>query len=275
MTRPGPLMFILGPCVLESPEAALATATRVSELGRALACRVVFKASFDKANRTDGASFRGPGLRAGLEMLAAVKVATGLEICTDIHEAWQAEVVAPVADILQIPAFLCRQTDLVVAAGRSGRVVNIKKAQHLDPRAMGFAADKARQAGASAVWLTERGSSFGPQDLVVDMRALVTLGEIAAAHGGCVIYDATHAVQRPGGGSQTGGSRRFVLPLARAAVAVGVDGIFAEVHPAPARAPCDAEVQWPLAELEGLMRSLLALQRWRLGGGGPDELPQV
>ncbi len=211
------------------------------ELVRASAGRpLVFKASFDKANRSSLDAFRGPGLQEGLRLLAEVKERTGLAITTDVHEPGQCEAVAQVADLIQIPAFLARQTDLITAAAATGRPVNIKKGQFLAPSAMAHAADKARRAGDGGVLLTERGTSFGYGDLVVDMRAITLMSRFAP-----VVFDATHSVQQPGDGV-TGGQREFVLPLVRAAVAVGAHAVFAEVHPDPDRARSDAGSQWPL-----------------------------
>jgi 2-dehydro-3-deoxyphosphooctonate aldolase (KDO 8-P synthase) len=226
-----PLVLIAGPCVIESEEHTHAMARGIA----AAVGRFVFKASFDKANRTSVTSFRGPGLREGLRILSGVMTA-GFSICTDIHEPAQAEPAAEVADILQIPAFLCRQTDLLVAAGRTGRIVNIKKGQFVAPHDIRHAADKVASTGNHKILLTERGSAFGYNNLVVDMRGLVIMRDT----GYPVVFDATHSVQIPGGeGTASGGQPRFIEPLARAAVAVGVSGVFVEVHDAPERALSD------------------------------------
>ncbi len=218
----------------------------------------IFKASFDKANRTSVASYRGPGLGTGLEVLRAVKEEVGIPVLTDIHEPAQAEPAARVCDVLQIPAFLCRQTDLLLAAGRSGAAVNIKKGQFLSPWEMKHAVEKVRSTGNERVFLTERGSSFGYQNLVVDMRSFAVLREF-----GCpVVFDATHSLQLPGsGGSTSGGQRQFGEVLARAAVAAGVDGLFLEVHDRPTAALSDAATQWPLDRLEPLLEQVLAIDR--------------
>ena len=219
---------------------------------------VVFKASFDKANRTSGAAPRGVGLEAALPIFAEVKEKTGLPVTTDVHEAAQCGRVAQVVDLLQIPAFLCRQTDLIVAAARTGRPVNIKKGQFLAPWDMVHAVEKARAAGDGGVLVTERGTSFGYNALVADMRALPILKETGAP----VIFDATHAVQQPGGaGAASGGERRFVSTLARAAVAVGVAGLFIETHPDPGAAVSDRATQIPLAELGAMVEELIAFDR--------------
>jgi 2-dehydro-3-deoxyphosphooctonate aldolase (KDO 8-P synthase) len=226
-----PLVLIAGPCVIESEEHV----HRMAQAIRRIAGDFVFKASFDKANRTSGEAYRGPGLTEGLRILAGVK-AEGFPILTDIHEPAQAEPAAEVADILQIPAFLCRQTDLLLAAGRTGRIVNIKKGQFVAPHDIHRAAEKVASTGNSQVLLTERGSSFGYNNLVVDMRGL----KIMRDAGWPVIFDATHSVQLPGGaGAASGGQPQFIAPLARAAVASGVDGVFVEVHDAPERALSD------------------------------------
>jgi 2-dehydro-3-deoxyphosphooctonate aldolase (KDO 8-P synthase) len=226
-----PLVLIAGPCVIESEDHVHLMAHGI----RVAVGDFVFKASFDKANRTSGDAYRGPGLREGLRILAGLK-SEGFSILTDIHEAWQAEPAAEVADILQIPAFLCRQTDLLLAAGRTGRIVNIKKGQFVAPHDIHRAAEKVASTGNRQVVLTERGSSFGYNNLVVDMRGL----KIMRDAGWPVVFDATHSVQLPGSaGSTSGGQPEFIAPLARAAVAVGVDGIFVEVHDAPERALSD------------------------------------
>jgi 2-dehydro-3-deoxyphosphooctonate aldolase (KDO 8-P synthase) len=255
------LTLIAGPCVIESPELVMEVAAHLHDLAERLDLDVIFKSSFDKANRSSGGSFRGPGLEEGLAVLAEVKRRHGLRVLTDIHESSQAEVVAPVVDVLQIPAFLCRQTDLLLAAAAvvrgTDKVINVKKGQFLAPWDMAQVVNKLRQAGVENLWLTERGSCFGYNTLVVDYRGLPQLKAL-----GCpVIFDATHSVQQPGGrGTSTGGQREFVAPLARAAVAVGVDGLFMEVHPDPDRALSDGPNMVPLHRVEPLLRQLLAIR---------------
>ncbi|MBM5808755.1 MAG: 3-deoxy-8-phosphooctulonate synthase [Cyanobacteria bacterium M_surface_9_m1_291] len=253
--------LIAGPCVIESRDLAFEVAEQVKAITERLGIRYIFKASFDKANRSSGGSFRGPGVEGGLAVLAEVKQKLGLPVLTDIHESHQATPVAEVVDVLQIPAFLCRQTDLLLAAAEATRgtdkVINVKKGQFLAPWDMAQVVKKLRDAGVDNLWLTERGSSFGYNTLVVDYRGLPQLQQL-----GCpVIFDATHSVQQPGGkGSSTGGQREFVAPLARAAVAVGVDGLFMEVHPDPDRALSDGPNMVPLHRLEPLLRQLLAIR---------------
>jgi 2-dehydro-3-deoxyphosphooctonate aldolase (KDO 8-P synthase) len=249
--RGRPLVLIAGPCVIESEEHV----HRMAQGIREAAGEFVFKASFDKANRTSSDAYRGPGLREGLRILKGVKAA-GFPILTDIHEAWQAEPVAEVADILQIPAFLCRQTDLLVAAARTGRIVNIKKGQFVAPHDIHRAAEKVAAAGNRQVLLTERGSSFGYNNLVVDMRGL----KIMRDAGWPVIFDATHSVQLPGGaGAASGGQPQFIEPLARAAVAAGVDGVFIEVHDQPEKALSDGANALRLDLLGGFWSRLTAI----------------
>jgi 2-dehydro-3-deoxyphosphooctonate aldolase (KDO 8-P synthase) len=247
----GSLSFILGPCVIESEDHV----HRMAALIRAAAGGpFVFKASFDKANRSSVGSFRGPGLREGLRILAGLKRATGLPVLTDIHEPAQAEAAAEVADILQIPAFLCRQTDLLVAAGRTGRAVNIKKGQFVAPHDMLHAVGKVASTGNRRVILTERGTSFGYNNLVVDMRGLAVMREDCGVP---VVFDATHSVQLPGAaGSSSGGAPRFIAPLARGAVAAGVDGVFLEVHDNPAAALSDGANSLAVESLAGLLAAL-------------------
>ncbi|MBC1261930.1 3-deoxy-8-phosphooctulonate synthase [Synechococcus sp. BSF8S] len=253
--------LIAGPCVIESPELVFEVAETVKAITERLGITYVFKASFDKANRSSGGSFRGPGMAEGLAVLAEVKRRFDLPVLTDIHESQQAEPVAAVADVLQIPAFLCRQTDLLLAAVEAVRgtdkTINIKKGQFLAPWDMAAVVNKMRDAGADNLWLTERGSSFGYNTLVVDYRSLPQLRAL-----GCpVIFDATHSVQQPGGrGSSSGGQREFVAPLARAAVAVGVDGLFMEVHPDPEKALSDGPNMVPLSRLEALLEQLMAIR---------------
>ena len=246
-----PLVLIAGPCVIESEEHVHRMAHGIREAVGTF----VFKASFDKANRTSAGAYRGPGLREGLRILAGVK-AEGFPILTDIHEPAQAEAAAEVADILQIPAFLCRQTDLLVAAGRTGRIVNIKKGQFVAPHDIHRAAEKVAGAGNTHVVLTERGSSFGYNNLVVDMRGL----KIMRDAGWPVVFDATHSVQLPGGaGAASGGQPEFIEPLARAAVAVGVNGVFVEVHDDPGKALSDGANALHLSLLEGFWNRLTAI----------------
>ncbi|MCC6992044.1 MAG: 3-deoxy-8-phosphooctulonate synthase [Acidobacteria bacterium] len=253
-----PLGFVLGPCVIESAAHVLDLALEIQAIATRTGVPLVFKASFDKANRTSLSSFRGPGLTEGLKALAAVKARTGLPILTDIHEASQAAAVAEVADVLQIPAFLSRQTDLLVAAAKTGRTVNVKKAQFLAPKDMRHVVTKLVESGASGVILTERGSSFGYNNLVVDMRGLPMMREL----GHPVIFDVTHSLQLPGAGDGvTIGLAQYIAPLARAGVAAGVDGVFMEVHEDPPRAKSDAANALALAALEPLLRQLVAVDR--------------
>ncbi|MDY4971052.1 MAG: 3-deoxy-8-phosphooctulonate synthase [Lachnospiraceae bacterium] len=245
--------LIAGPCVIESEEMVLSIAGQMKEITDRLEIPYTFKASFDKANRTSINSFRGPGIDEGLRILQKVKDTYGLPVCTDIHEAWQAEPVGKVADILQIPAFLCRQTDLLVAAARTGKCVNIKKAQFLAPWDMKNCVEKVRQSGNNNVMLCERGTSFGYNTLVVDMTGLRVMKEFGVP----VIFDATHSVQKPGGnGTSTGGNREFVEYLAKAAVSVGVDGLFMETHPDPDHALSDGPNMVPLGQMEKLLEKL-------------------
>jgi 2-dehydro-3-deoxyphosphooctonate aldolase (KDO 8-P synthase) len=270
-----PMTFTLiaGPCVIESPALALEIAEQVQAISQRLGIRYIFKASYDKANRSSGDSFRGPGVADGLQVLAEVKQRFGLPVLTDIHESHQAAPVAAVVDVLQIPAFLCRQTDLLLAAAAAVRgtdkTINVKKGQFLAPWDMAQVVNKLRQAGVENLWLTERGSCFGYNTLVVDFRSLPQLREL-----GCpVIFDATHSVQQPGGrGTSTGGQREFVAPLARAAMAVGVDGLFMEVHPDPDNALSDGPNMVPLHRLEPLLEQLLATRAAVAGGPAPSSL---
>ena len=245
--------LIAGPCVIESEEMVLSVAGQMKEITEKLGIPYTFKASFDKANRTSLSSFRGPGLEEGLRILEKVKDTYGLPVCTDIHEPWQAAEAAQVADVLQIPAFLCRQTDLLVAAAKTGRCVNIKKAQFLAPWDMKNCVEKVRQSGNSNVMLCERGTSFGYNTLVVDMTGLLVMKEFGAP----VIFDATHSVQKPGGnGTSTGGNRDYVEYLAKAAIAVGVDGLFMETHPDPDSARSDGPNMVPLGQMRQLLEKL-------------------
>ena len=267
------LTLIAGPCVIESRELALEIAEQVKAITDRLGIRYIFKASYDKANRSSGGGFRGPGVSGGLEVLAEVKQRFGLPVLTDIHESHQAAPVAEVVDVLQIPAFLCRQTDLLLAAAAATRgtdkIINVKKGQFLAPWDMAQVVKKLREAGVENLWLTERGSSFGYNTLVVDYRGLPQLQAL-----GCpVIFDATHSVQQPGGkGTSTGGQREFVAPLARAAVAVGVDGLFMEVHPDPDNALSDGPNMVPLHRLEPLLEQLLAIRGAVAGGLAPSSI---
>ena len=248
------LFFLAGPCVIENFESVMEEAKALKKIAEEKGFSLVFKASFDKANRTSVENFRGPGLEKGLEILSAVKKETGLPIVTDVHECCQVDKVAKVADVLQIPAFLCRQTDLLVAAGRSGRVVNIKKGQFVAPQTMAQAVAKVASTGNEKIMLTERGASFGYGNLVVDMRGLAVMRQMGVP----VIFDATHSVQLPSGqGTCSGGDRTFVPLLARAAVAAGVDGVFMEVHPDPDKALCDGPNSWPLSRFGALCDMLL------------------
>jgi 2-dehydro-3-deoxyphosphooctonate aldolase (KDO 8-P synthase) len=250
------LVLIAGPCVMEDETQTLTIARQLAELQRELGVGVVFKASFDKANRTSLSAYRGPGLQEGLRILDKVRQETGLPLLSDVHDVGQVDAAAGVLDILQIPAFLCRQTDLLLAAGRSGKIVNIKKGQFLAPWDMANAVTKVASTGNERILLTERGTSFGYNNLVVDMRSLAIMRET-----GCpVVFDATHAVQLPGGaGTSSGGQRQYVAALSRAAVAVGVDGLFWEVHPDPDHALCDGANSLPLAEVKAILKEMLAI----------------
>lgn len=245
-------LLIAGPCVIESEQLCLDIAGTMKDVAAKTGFHYVFKASFDKANRTAAHSYRGEGMAFGLEVLQKVKEAVGVPVLSDIHLPAQAEMVAAVADVLQIPAFLCRQTDLLLAAGATGRAVNIKKGQFMAPEDMQYAADKVRTAGNQNVLLTERGFSFGYRDLVVDMRSLPVMRRFAP-----VIFDVTHSVQMPGGaGGASGGRREFAPYLARAAAAAGVDGFFIETHPQPDQALSDGPNMIPLADMEALLVQL-------------------
>ena len=246
--------IIAGPCVIESAELLDTVAQKLVEINTKLRTDIIFKASFDKANRTSIRSFRGPGLERGLQMLADVKAKYGLRLLTDIHESCQAPAVGEVCDIIQIPAFLCRQTDLLVAAAKTGRTVNIKKAQFLSGKDMKYPVEKAREAGAKDVWLTERGNMMGYNNLVVDFRNIPDMLELVPT----VIMDCTHSVQRPGGSDgKTGGDRRFVPQMALAAKAFGATGYFFEVHPNPDEGLSDAANMLELRKLEALVRELI------------------
>ena len=251
MKRP---VLIAGPCVIESAELLDTVAAKLVEINQKLGTDIIFKASFDKANRTSITSFRGPGIDRGLQMMADIKAKYGLRLTTDIHETWQAELAGQVVDIIQIPAFLCRQTDLLLAAARTGKTVNIKKAQFLSGRDMRYPVEKARDAGAKEVWLTERGNMMGYNNLVVDFRNIPDMLEITET----VIMDCTHSVQRPGGSDgKTGGDRRFVPQMALAAKAFGATGFFFEVHPAPDQGLSDAANMLELSALSDLVAKLI------------------
>ena len=252
-----PLTLIAGPCVIESRDLVFEVAEAVNAVCKKLGVQYIFKASFDKANRTSASTFRGPGVTAGLAVLQEVKDKLGLPVLTDIHESSHVAEVAEVVDVLQIPAFLCRQTDLLMAAAATGKAINVKKGQFLSPQEMSQVAQKLRTAGVENLMLTERGNSFGYNTLVVDFRSLPQLQSL-----GCpVIFDATHSVQQPGGqGGTSGGQREYVAPLARAAVAVGVDGLFMEIHPNPDKALSDGPNMLPLHRLEPLLKQLLAIR---------------
>jgi len=253
-----PLLLMAGPCVLESGELAWEIAREMKAITARLGISYVFKASFDKANRTSLTSFRGPGAEKGLRILGRLREEIGVPVVSDIHEPAQAEMAADYLDILQIPAFLCRQTDLLVAAARTGKVVNVKKGQFVSPWDMEYAVNKLRGAGSERILLTERGASFGYNNLVVDMRSL----PVMRSFGYPVIYDATHSVQLPGGaGGSSSGQREFIPALSRAAMAVGIDGLFIEVHPDPSKALCDGPNSLPLAEVEPLLKQLLAVRQ--------------
>ncbi len=253
-----PLAFILGPCVIESRDHALRTAAFLAEIGERRGIPLIYKSSFDKANRTSGSSFRGMGIEEAMPILEAVKRETGLPVTTDVHEREQCAIAAEVVDILQIPAFLSRQTDLLLAAAATGKVVNVKKGQFLAPWDMKNVAKKLDAGGASGVLLTERGTSFGYNTLVVDMRGLPIMAET----GKPVIFDATHSVQQPGGrGESSGGQREYAPVLARAAVAVGVAGVFIETHEDPDNAPSDGANMIPLSQIDALVAELMAFDQ--------------
>ena len=248
------IKFVAGPCVIESAELLDIVAAQLVDINKRLGTDIIFKASFDKANRTSLSSYRGVGLDKGLQMLSDVKSKWGLKLCTDIHESWQAAPAGEVIDVLQIPAFLCRQTDLLVAAAKTGRTVNIKKAQFLSGEDMKYPYEKAIQSGAKEVWLTERGNMFGYNNLIVDFRNIPDMLKIAPT----VVMDCTHSVQRPGAaGGKTGGNREFVPAMAQAAKAFGATGYFFEVHPDPDNALSDGPNMLVLDELETLIIKLM------------------
>ncbi len=257
-----PLLLISGLNVIESLDATLACAEGVAELAERHGLPAVFKASFDKANRSHRESYRGPGLDEGLRILERVKATSGLPVTTDVHEPGQAKMIAEVAELLQIPAFLSRQTDLVKACAETGLPLNVKKGQFMAPDDIVHVVEKAQSFGAGGVMVTERGSSFGYHDLVVDMRGLLLMREVVP-----VGFDATHAVQHPGAGERaSSGDRRFVAPLARAAAALGIDALFVETHPDPEHAPCDGACQIRLSDLDALLDEVLAIRETRVGG---------
>jgi 2-dehydro-3-deoxyphosphooctonate aldolase (KDO 8-P synthase) len=254
LNSPRQLFLIAGPCVIESEKLCLQVATALKKTCAALDIFYVFKASFDKANRTSAKSFRGIGMEKGLEILAKVRAKVGVPVLTDIHTEAQATVVGEVVDILQIPAFLCRQTDLIEAAALTGQIVNLKKGQFLSPTEMGQVVEKARRAGAEKILVTERGTTFGYNNLVADMRSIPILKRSRCP----VVFDATHSVQLPGGGGdKSSGQREFAPVLARAALAAGANGLFFETHPNPDRALSDGPNMIPLADMPALLRSLL------------------
>jgi 2-dehydro-3-deoxyphosphooctonate aldolase (KDO 8-P synthase) len=251
------LILIAGPCVIESEKLCLQVAATLKRICERLGVCYVFKASYDKANRTSSASYRGPGLEEGLAVLAKVRARVGVPVLTDVHSEAQAGAAGRVADVLQIPAFLCRQTDLIAAAVRTGRVVNLKKGQFLSPEEMGQVIGKARKAGGKRLLVTERGTTFGYHNLVVDMRSI----PIMRRFGSPVIFDATHSVQLPGGGGdRSGGQREFAPVLARCALAAGANGLFIETHPKPDQALSDGPNMIPLAEMKALLTRLLKIQ---------------
>ncbi|UCG39167.1 MAG: 3-deoxy-8-phosphooctulonate synthase [bacterium] len=250
------LVLIAGPCVIETPEHTLNIARRLQDICGRVGIPLIFKASYDKANRTSVQSFRGPGLEKGLEILASVRAATGIPVTSDVHDAHQASRAAQTLDMLQIPAFLCRQTDLLTAAAETGKPVNVKKGQFLAPWDVGGIMGKVRSGGGLVI--TERGTTFGYNNLVVDFRSFPIIRSLGLP----VVYDATNSLQLPGGlGSSSGGLREYVPHLCRSAVACGVDGVFMEVHDDPDNAPCDGPNMWPLDSLEGLLRQLLTIRR--------------
>lgn len=257
--------LIAGPCVIESREAAIQVAEKLREIADQLGLMIIFKSSFDKANRTSHESYRGPGLDEGLEILQLIKEQTGLPTLTDVHSVDQVRPVSQAVDVIQTPAFLCRQTDLINAVASSGTPVNIKKGQFLSPEEMGSVVEKARSAGAEQLMVCERGSSFGYNNLVVDMRSLQVMSEFNCP----VVFDATHSVQLPGqGGDRSGGQREFVPLLARAAIAAGVAGVFMEVHPDPDNAMSDGPNSWPLGCLSELLQTLISIDDAVKGSSG-------
>ncbi|MDA3876944.1 MAG: 3-deoxy-8-phosphooctulonate synthase [Halothiobacillus sp.] len=263
-----PIFLIAGPCVIESEALAQETAGRLKEMADALGIPFIYKSSFDKANRSSGTSFRGPGLEQGLAILERVRSQIGVPILTDVHEDTPLNEVASVVDVLQTPAFLCRQTNFIQNVARQGKPVNIKKGQFLSPWDMGNVVDKARAVGNEQIMVCERGASFGYNNLVSDMRSLAVMRQTGAP----VVFDATHSVQLPGGqGSSSGGQREFVPVLARAAVAAGISGLFMETHPDPAKALSDGPNAWPLDEMAELLQTLISLDRVVKAAGFPEQ----
>jgi 2-dehydro-3-deoxyphosphooctonate aldolase (KDO 8-P synthase) len=253
-----PMVLIAGPCVIESEDACLEVAARLKELTRSLGIPLIFKSSYDKANRSSLGSYRGPGLRRGLEVLGRIKREMAIPVLSDVHRFEEVQEAAEVLDVLQVPAFLCRQTDFVTAIAGTGKAVNVKKGQFLAPWDMKNVVEKIEAAGNQSILLTERGASFGYNNLVADMRALVIMRQT----GYPVIYDVTHSLQLPGGlGTSSGGQREYIPALARAGVAAGVDGLFMEVHPNPAEALCDGPNSQPLKELRPLLEQLMAVDK--------------
>jgi 2-dehydro-3-deoxyphosphooctonate aldolase (KDO 8-P synthase) len=264
-----PLFLIAGPCVIESEGLILETANRLKEITQALDINFIFKASFDKANRSSEASYRGPGIEEGLRILAKVKADLGLPVLTDVHEDTPLNEVADVVDVLQTPAFLCRQTNFIKAVAATGLPVNIKKGQFLSPWEMGNVVDKARSTGNQSIMVCERGFSFGYNNLVSDMRSLAIMRQTGAP----VVFDATHSVQLPGGkGGSSGGQREHVPVLARAAVAAGVAGVFMETHPDPAKALSDGPNAWPLEHMQALLEQMVAIDRVVKAAGFIEDL---
>jgi len=264
-----PLFLIAGPCVIESEGLILETASRLKEITQALDINFIFKASFDKANRSSEASYRGPGIEEGLRILAKVKADLGLAVLTDVHEDTPLNEVADVVDVLQTPAFLCRQTNFIKAVAATGLPVNIKKGQFLSPWEMGNVVDKARSTGNQGIMVCERGFSFGYNNLVSDMRSLAIMRKTSAP----VVFDATHSVQLPGGqGGSSGGQREFVPVLARAAVAAGVAGVFMETHPDPSKALSDGPNAWPLEHMPALLEQMVAIDRAVKAAGFIEDL---
>lgn len=258
MQQNNSFFLIAGPCVIENEEITESIASRLKEITDCLKIEFYFKASFDKANRTSINSYRGPGIEEGIRILTNIKKRYGVKIVSDIHEPWQADKVKEICDIIQIPAFLCRQTDLLIAAAKTGCKINVKKAQFLAPRDMKQVINKLVIGGAKEIYLCERGTSFGYNNLVVDMTSIIEMKEL----GYPVVFDATHSVQKPGGkGDYTDGNRKFVEPLACASVAIGVDGVFMEVHPNPDKALSDGPNMVPLDEVEPLLQKLLRINK--------------
>lgn len=252
------MIVIAGPCLAESKEVVEEVAERLVEITSKLPVTFYFKASYKKANRTSGTSFQGIGDEVALHLISTVRDKWKVPVLTDIHEVKDVELVSPYVDVLQIPAFLCRQTDLLVAAGASGKIVNIKKGQFLAPEAMKYAVEKVQTGGSASTWVTERGTTFGYHDLVVDFRSLVIMKELNVP----VIYDATHSVQAPSISNQSGGNPQYIRALARAATSVGIDGIFFETHPNPSKAKSDAATQMPLANAENFLNEILELHTY-------------